>query len=100
VLAGLPIGEGVDAVKADKGLSFASCRDGKLLVFSEASPGRFEMVQTVRTPLGARTMGLDSSTGIIYLPTAEFAATQSTTARPAAKPGTFMVVVVSDHLRK
>jgi DNA-binding beta-propeller fold protein YncE len=100
VLAGLPIGEGVDATKTDKGLSFASCRDGKLFVSRETTPGKFEIVQSVKTPPGARTMGMDSTTGTIYLPTAEFQAAPSPGARPAIKPDSFMIVVVSDRLRK
>jgi hypothetical protein len=52
------------------------------------------MVQTVKTPLGARTMGIDSSTHTIYLPTAEFEPAKAGQ-RPQPKPGTFMIVVVA-----
>jgi hypothetical protein len=38
-------------------------------------------------------MGIDPTTQKIYLPTAEFETNAS--GRPAAKPGTFMIVVVS-----
>lgn len=94
ILADLPIGAGVDATKIDGGLAFASCADGSLAVASETSPGKFEIVQTVKTPQGARTMGVDSTTHMIYLPTSEFEeATPGT--RPRSKPGTFMIVVVA-----
>jgi DNA-binding beta-propeller fold protein YncE len=93
VLADLPIGAGVDATKFEAGQAFASCRDGSLAVASETSPGKFEIVQTVKTPQGARTMGIDPTTRTIYLPTAEFET--GPTGRPAAKPGTFMIVVVA-----
>ncbi len=93
ILAALPIGQGVDATKIDGGLVFASCADGSLAVASETAPGKFEIVQTVKTPLGARTMGVDSTTHMIYLPTSEFEeATPGT--RPRSKPGTFMIVIV------
>ncbi len=59
VISDLPIGAGVDATKIDAGQAFASCRDGSLAVASETSPGKFEIVQTVKTPQGARTMGVD-----------------------------------------
>jgi outer membrane protein assembly factor BamB len=96
--ADLPIGEGVDATKIDNGQAFASCRDGMLAVASETSPGKFAIVQTVKTPPGARTMGLDPTTHRIYLPTAEFEEPKSgTTRRPVMKPGTFMIVVVAHH---
>jgi DNA-binding beta-propeller fold protein YncE len=94
VLADLPIGESVDAIKLDGAQAFASCRDGTLAVAEETSRGKFAIVQTVKTPQGARTMGVDSTTHRIYLPTAEFA--QATPGgRMSTKPDTFMIVVVS-----
>jgi hypothetical protein len=93
VISDMPIGSGVDATKTDGGLAFASCRDGSLAIAREKSPGKFEIVQTVKTPTGARTMGVDATTHTIYLPTAEFET--GTTGRPAAKPDTFMIVVVA-----
>jgi hypothetical protein len=49
----------------------------------------------VKTPAGARTMGVDETSHLIYLPTAELE--PATTGRPKAKPGTFMIVVVGSH---
>src|ERR1700732_174863 len=92
VLSDLPIGAGVDATKVDGGQAFASCRDGSLAVASETSSGKFEIVQTVKTPQGARTMGVDPTTHTIYLPTAEFEEAKPGT-RPRSKAGTFMIVV-------
>jgi DNA-binding beta-propeller fold protein YncE len=98
VLASLPIGDTVDATKIDSGLVFASCRDGSLTVARETSPGKFEIIQTVKTGPGAATMELDSKTHTIYLPTAEFEQPKpGTTGRAAMKPGTFTVLVVSRH---
>lgn len=93
VLADLPIGAGVDATKHLDKQAFASCRDGSLAVAGEASPGKFEIVETVKTPIGARTMGVDPGTSTIYMPTAEFEEAKPGT-RPAAKPDSFMIVVV------
>jgi hypothetical protein len=64
-----------------------------LAVANETSPRKFEIVQTVKTPLGARTMGVDPTTHTIYLATSEFEAGAAGT-RPRSKPGTFMIVVV------
>jgi hypothetical protein len=95
VLAALPIGAGVDATKFDAGQALASCRDGSLVVAAERS-GKFEVAQVVKTPLGARTMGIDTTTHKIYLPTAEFeeVAPGSASSRPKPKPGSFMIIEV------
>ncbi len=93
IVAALPIGAGVDATKIDGDLAFASCADGSLAAAKETSSGKFEIVQTVKTPAGARTMGVDPTTHMIYLPTSEFE-TAAAGARPRSKPGTFMIVVV------
>jgi DNA-binding beta-propeller fold protein YncE len=94
VIANLPIGAGVDASKFD-GDAFASCGDGTLTVARENAPGTFEVVQTVQTPRGARTMGIDPTTHTLYLPTAEFEPASQGQSRPAPKPGSFMIVVVA-----
>jgi hypothetical protein len=97
VLADLPIGAGVDATKFDGHQAFASCRDGKLEVAGE-SAGKFEILQTVTTPIGARTMDVDPEKHKVYLATAEFEEQKpGATGRPMAKPGTFMIVVVARH---
>jgi hypothetical protein len=96
VLADLPIGQGVDGTKFDNDHVFASCRDGSLAVVGETSPGKFEILQIVKTALGARTMGIDPTTHRIYLPTSEFETPQpGATGWPPMKPDTFMVLVVA-----
>jgi DNA-binding beta-propeller fold protein YncE len=95
VLADLPIGAGVDATKFDpNGDAFASCGDGTLTVARETG-GKFEAAQTVQTPRGARTMGIDPAAHMLYLPTAEFNPPAEGQSRPRPKPDTFMIVVVS-----
>ena len=91
VEASLPIGAGVDATGFHEGQAFASCRDGSLTLASE-KVGSFDVEQTVKTPDGARTMGIDTARHRIYLPTAEFE--PATTGRPKTKPGTFMIVEI------
>jgi DNA-binding beta-propeller fold protein YncE len=91
VEAALPIGAGVDATGFDQGQAFASCRDGSLTVAGEKN-GQWDIDQTVKTVVGARTMGIDPSSQKIYLPTAELE--PATTGRPRPKPGTFMIVEV------
>jgi len=96
VIADLPITAGVDATKFDGQQAFSSCRDGKLHVAGETASGKFEMVQTVTTAVGAKTMDVDPDQHKIYLPTSEFEEAKPGT-RPAAKPGTFMIIVVGRH---
>jgi hypothetical protein len=96
VIADLPIGAGVDAVKIDSSEYFASAGDGTLAVVGSSSPGKYALVQTVKTPIGAKTMGVDDSTHKIYLPTADFeAAKAGANGQRVAKPGTFKIIVVS-----
>lgn len=94
VEAALPIGTGVDATAAGAGLAFASAGDGTLTVAAEKG-GTFQVAQTVKTPAGARTMGMNAETHRLFLPTAEMA--PGANGRPAAKPGTFMIVVVGQQ---
>jgi hypothetical protein len=96
VVADLPIGAGVDATKEDQGLAFASSFDGTLTVISQSSTGHYSVVETVKTLRGARTMGIDSSTHKIYLPTSDYEEPKpGDTHRPVAKPGSFKILVIS-----
>lgn len=94
VEAALPIGAGVDATKVDGNQAFASCRDGSLVIVGKKGES-YEVEQTVKTPEGARTMGVDTERHHIYLPTAQFE--PATTGRPKMKPDTFMIVEVARH---
>ena len=92
--AALPIGAGVDATAAGAGLAFASAGDGTLTVAAEKA-GAFDVQQTVKTPTGARTLGMNAETHRLFLPTAEME--PATTGRPRPKPDTFMIVVVGQQ---
>jgi hypothetical protein len=94
VLADLPIGAGVDATSCAGGDIFASCRDATLAVARETSPGKFEIVQTVKTKTGSRTMALDPVTHTVFLPAAEFAGDATRNPRAAARAGSFSILVV------
>lgn len=98
ILADLPIGAGVDATRFDGSQALASCRDGKLEIAGENASGKFEILQTVITPIGAKTLDIDSGAHKAYLPTAELQEPKGGAGgRPTAKPGTFMIVVVARH---
>ena len=91
VQGSVDIGAGVDATAVDEGHAFASCRDGSLTVVSDKA-GKVDVEQVVKTVYGAKTLGVDSATHLIYLPTADFEA--SSAPRPKAKPNTFKIIVV------
>src|SRR5215469_3566283 len=93
VVGDLPIAAGVDATRWDGHQAFASTREGKLSV-AEEKDGKWETVETVTTGLGTKTMDVDNAAHKIYLPTAQFEEAKPGT-RPAAKPETFMIVIVA-----
>jgi hypothetical protein len=102
VIATIPIGEGVDGNGFDAGTrwAFSSNGEGTLTVAGESSPGKFEVLETVPTQRGARTMAIDPKTHTIYLPTAEFAPPAAgTPASPRPRPtmikDSFMILVVT-----
>lgn len=101
VLGTAPIGEGVDAAGFDPAtnLAFASCGEGVLTVVRADKSGRPEVVQTVKTQHGARTMALDLATHRVFLVTADFAPAPAATSehphpRGAMLPGTFRLLVL------
>jgi hypothetical protein len=65
-------------------------------VIHKLAGGKYEVTQSLKTARGAKTMGIDIVTHKIYLPTADFEdAKPGSTGRPAAKPGTLKILVVS-----
>jgi DNA-binding beta-propeller fold protein YncE len=101
VITTVPIGEGVDGNGFDPktGLAFSSNGDGTLTVVGETSPGKYEVLETVTTQRGSRTMAIDPKTHNIYLPAAQFSPqTASTVAgsrpRPTMIKDSFGVLVV------
>ena len=94
VLADLPIGRVNDATVFHDGAALASCGDGTLSLIRETSPSKFEVVQTVQTAPGAKTMAIDHHTGTVYLPTADMEPSNDPRGRPRPLPGTFKVIVV------
>ena len=98
IVADFPIGAFVDATAFRDGLAFASCGDGTLTIIREVSADKFELAQVVKTELGARTMAVDPSGEMIYLPTADLAFPAGSSPehpRPVPVPGTFRILVVT-----
>jgi DNA-binding beta-propeller fold protein YncE len=95
IIATLPIGERPDGAifDAERKLFFIPCGAGSIAVIGLAS-GVPKVVATIQTANGARTAALDSKTGKLYLPTADFKAPADGEKRHTVVPGTFRVLVV------
>ena len=90
VITTVPIGAGVDAVAYDPEtkLIFASNGDGTATVIKQKTADEYEVVQTLKTQVRAKTLALDTKTHKIYLSVADMA-----TGTRNAVPGTFKVLV-------
>jgi len=102
ILGSAPIGDGVDGARYDPALhlAFASCGEGVLTVVKAetGTGGAPEVVQSLVTERGARTMTLDERGHRVFLVTASFGPPPAATAdhphpRPAILPGTFRLLV-------
>jgi YVTN family beta-propeller protein len=73
VIATLPIGDHVDATAFDPAsrLVFNSNGEGTITVIRQDSPGKYSVVENVKTLPKAKTMALDPKTHRLFLSTAE-----------------------------
>jgi DNA-binding beta-propeller fold protein YncE len=104
VVATLPTGKGVDGAGFDPALQRAfspSGSDSVLTVIGKNGDSEWEVLESVPTERGARTMALDEMTHRVYLVTAKFGPPPAPTAdrprpRPPILPGTFEVLVYGE----
>jgi YVTN family beta-propeller protein len=101
VVATAAIGKRADgaAYDAKRGLVFSSNGEGTLSVFRQKADYQYELVQTLPTRQGARTMALDQTTGVLYTVAAgSTPAPAPTPENPKPKPGiaagTFVVLKI------
>jgi DNA-binding beta-propeller fold protein YncE len=97
VIATPAIGKGVDATAYDPmaGFAFSSNGEGTLTVVQQNWPEKYEVYENAPTKQSARTMGLDLKTHNIVLPAAEFLTPKEGERRGAMKPGSLVLLVVS-----
>jgi YVTN family beta-propeller protein len=100
IIQSFPITAVTDAAAYDPEtkLIFVSTREGNIHIFHEDSPDQYSVVDTVKTQVGAKTMGLDTKTHNLFLDTSDFGPAPAPTAdrpnpQPAAVLGTFRVLV-------
>ena len=88
-----PIADEVDGNGFDPatGYAFASSRTGVLTIAHEDSPGKFTVVQTLKTAPSGRTMTLDAATHNVYVPVAM--TTAGPNGRAQITPGTMKILV-------
>ena len=99
VVATLPIGAGVDGAgfDADSGNAFASNADGTLTVIHQDAPDRYHVIENIKTPEGARNMGLDPANHRVFIVSAKFGPAPAGTAgrrRAPVLPGSFTLMVI------
>ena len=92
----LPTGPEADGVVFDarRRLAYVPAADGMMRVISVGAGGRARQIDSVATGEGARTIALDSRTGRVYLPSAQFPPTPAGGVRPPMIPGSFRLLVV------
>ena len=95
VITSVPIEKGVDANAFDSAsmMVFSSNGSGTVTVAHEQSPDSLQVIQTLKTEKGARTLALDPLTKNIYLPSAQFDPQSSGEHRPKIISGTQKLLV-------
>jgi uncharacterized protein YjiK len=100
VIQSFPISAVTDAAAYDPEtkMIFVSTREGNIHVFHEDSPDQYSAVDTVKSQVGAKTMGLDAKTHKLFLDTSDFGTPPAPTPerrnpQPPAVLGTFRVLV-------
>ncbi len=95
VITTLPIGDRCDGVAFDPQYkrAYSSNGEGTITVVQEENPGKFSVLETIKTQPGARTITLNKITHHLYLPTAEYeSAPSENNRRPAIKPNSFVIL--------
>jgi YVTN family beta-propeller protein len=94
-VASLPLGKRPDSAfwDEDRQVGYVPCGDGTLTVIRFEND-QAQVTEVVATQAGARTGAVDSSTGWVYLPTAELGPPVKAGGRPSIVPDTLKVLVV------
>ncbi len=97
-IASIPVGEGADAVILDerrRTVFIPSGHSGTLSIILLVDPRHPALVQVLPTKIGTRTGAVDPATGMVYLPSAEFAPPSPGVDWPGVVPGTMSILVVA-----
>jgi hypothetical protein len=97
VVADVPIGDGCDGARFDPQtqLIFASNGEGTLSVIHEDSADVYQVLETIGTQSGARTLEIDLPTHKIFTARADRSGPPATPGgRPSIIPDTFVVLEI------
>ena len=97
VVTTVPIGDGCDGVAFDDHTKtiFTSNGEGTITVIKETAPNNYTVAGNVQTKRGARTITIDPSTQILYLPASDLEKqAPAGGGRPKSIPGSFQVLVI------
>jgi Uncharacterized conserved protein len=95
VITTLPIGDRCDGVAFDpeKKRAYSSNGEGSITVVKEENGNSFNVLETVVTQPGAKTIAINKTTHHLYLTTAEYeSAPTATNRRPPVKPNSFEIL--------
>ena len=95
----IKIGNGCDGVVFDESnqMIYTSNGEGNISVIKQENENVYHLLPQIPTKKGARTIAIDKSTHLLYLPTAEFDPKEvNERGRPKMKDGTFRILVVGD----
>jgi len=92
----VPIGKGVDSAAYDPAVAnlFAANADGTFTVIHQDGPDQYHVLQTLDTPIGSRSMGLDPTTHRLFVVSAEFGPATAGSRRRPVLPGTFTILTI------
>ncbi len=96
-VAALPIGAGTDAAAFDpvrRRVFSSNGRDGTLSVIQQVDPDTYRLLDTVKTAVTGRTMGIDPASGRIFIAAGEVDASVTPGGRPKIKPGSLKLLVL------
>lgn len=68
VISTATVGADPDGVAFDDGYAFSANRDGAVSMVGETSPGKYTVVATIPTKMGAKTISADQKAHKLYLP--------------------------------
>ena len=93
VIATAPIGAAPDGVAFDDGYAFSANRDGAATMVGETSPGKYAVIATIPTKVGAKTISADQKAHKLNLPAWDTKPAAGG-GRPTPVPDTFGIIVL------
>lgn len=97
VITKVPIGDGCDGVAfsgRDKIVYTSNGGDGTMTAVKEDKEDKYAVLGNYSTKRGGRTITIDEKDGTLFIPAAEYDATQTAGGRPRMIPGSFRILVI------